>query len=242
MRLQTKKEATAALAIEKRLQIDEGKRIADRVDKLRELSAQEEANFHLFRDQSLALLKEEIQEHTEYISQLEKEVEILEVRKQEALVPINAQKEEADRILQETNSLLLSNQEKEQILLRNDGILTDRLKDVSERESVCDNRDEVLVREVRTLETDRQAFSERVQEFNESSTQKTAELITREKAVVASEKSVSYRENDIGIREELAVKQEQKNKDKDTELRRRFQSLESSIASMEKKFGKKLKI
>lgn len=46
--------------IEQKREIDEGKKLALKVDKLRELSAQEQSRLTLFRDESLKKIRQEI--------------------------------------------------------------------------------------------------------------------------------------------------------------------------------------
>lgn len=47
-------------ALERKREIDEGKKLAERVDKLRELSSKEQANLSEFRDHTLKAIRQEI--------------------------------------------------------------------------------------------------------------------------------------------------------------------------------------
>lgn len=60
MRLLSKRAADEAKALDRQREIEEGKKLATRVDKLRELSAEEEKNIRQFRDRELASIMTEL--------------------------------------------------------------------------------------------------------------------------------------------------------------------------------------
>lgn len=60
MRLLSKEQITITQSLERQREIQEGAKLAKKVDDLRELSAKEQTNLIKFRDESLKEIKEEI--------------------------------------------------------------------------------------------------------------------------------------------------------------------------------------
>lgn len=97
MRLLPKKEIDSQKAQERKAEIDEGVKLARRVDSLRELQATEEANLTKFRQASLAQLQMEIKPLEEQRDGLLREVTSLEERRAIALIPLDAEWQKLDR-------------------------------------------------------------------------------------------------------------------------------------------------
>lgn len=81
MRLLDKKEITADSALERKRQIDEGLRLAKRIDALRQTELEEQAKLGKFRTETLKILKEEVDMLQAKKKALLKEIETLELIK-----------------------------------------------------------------------------------------------------------------------------------------------------------------
>lgn len=60
VRLLTKREVDVAKAKDRQREIDEGKKLADRVDALRRMAVEEEQKLELYRTQALSTIQEDI--------------------------------------------------------------------------------------------------------------------------------------------------------------------------------------
>lgn len=128
MRLLKKSEVSIAKAAEKKREIDEGLKLARRIDGLRETWAEEDAAFQKFRSETIAKIHDDITKEQEKLGPLKKEVKELEESKAEALKPLteekaalkreraelDRQREEAD----ERESLLRDKERKAELALK----------------------------------------------------------------------------------------------------------------------------
>lgn len=94
MKLLPKSEVAKAKSIDRQREIDEGIKLAKRVDGLRETAAQEEASLKLFRDKTLTKIHEEITEATKQRDELKEEISQLEEKREKALKPLDKKREE----------------------------------------------------------------------------------------------------------------------------------------------------
>lgn len=89
MRLLDKSAVQSHKAREQRQTIEEGVKLAQRIDNLREVAAQEEAALTKFRSETIAKIHEEIKAESAKKEHLTKEVRDLEKRRQNALEPLD---------------------------------------------------------------------------------------------------------------------------------------------------------
>lgn len=97
MRLLQKSDVVRAKAIDRQREIEEGKKLADRVDTLRRLSSDEESNIQAFRARSLANVQSEIAVFFEQKNSL---IEDIEIRKRELstlMIPLDGKWKDVDR-------------------------------------------------------------------------------------------------------------------------------------------------
>jgi hypothetical protein len=92
MDLLPKKEVERLKADERRKEIDEGVKLAKKVDALRELAAKEEANLEKYRVESTKSLRVEISGLLEQKGTLVKEIKEVEERRRIALIPLDSEK------------------------------------------------------------------------------------------------------------------------------------------------------
>lgn len=77
MRLLPKQEVNDRLKESRRIEIDEGAKLARKIDTLRETALKEEANLTKFREESIKIVTEEIKKLIEKKETLLKEIELL---------------------------------------------------------------------------------------------------------------------------------------------------------------------
>jgi len=108
MKLLSKTEVIAVKAQERLVEVQEGLKVARKVDALREAAAKEETSLELFRSETLKKIHEEIKSVTDTRDALKEEVRQLEQDKKEALKPldaawqeVNVAKDTANRMVEE---------------------------------------------------------------------------------------------------------------------------------------------
>jgi hypothetical protein len=84
-------------ATERSQTIAEGKKLAERVDRLRQLQAEEEHKLHLFRQEALTHIHEEITTETDTLNALKKEVTDLKKEREELQKPLDEAWEDVAR-------------------------------------------------------------------------------------------------------------------------------------------------
>jgi coenzyme F420-reducing hydrogenase delta subunit len=88
LKLLQKREVDKAKAVERQLEIDEGMKLAKRVDSLRMVQAQEERSLNDFRVKMVAEISSEITALTDTVASLKKEVAEIEALRAEGLSPL----------------------------------------------------------------------------------------------------------------------------------------------------------
>lgn len=91
MKLLPKSEVDSLKAVERRRDIDEGLKLAKKVDNLREVVAREYVALKAYRETTLAVIQDEINEKNKTLIPLRAEVADLEARRALALVPLDAE-------------------------------------------------------------------------------------------------------------------------------------------------------
>ena len=83
MKLLPKSDIAKAKSVDKQREIDEGMKLAKRVDSLREVAAAEEASLKKFRSETLGAINTEITANATKRDELTQEVQSLEERKED---------------------------------------------------------------------------------------------------------------------------------------------------------------
>lgn len=111
MKLLPKSEVEKARAADKQREINEGSKLAKKIDNLREVVVEEEEALELFRKETIKRIYEEITVEAQKRDNLKKEVTDLETRKRIALEPLDQQwgeLKEAQRSFEEVKTQHLS--------------------------------------------------------------------------------------------------------------------------------------
>lgn len=204
MKLLTKQEIVREKSLERKNEIDEGVKLARRVDTLRQTVAKEEANLNKFRDESLKILRndlETLQKQKEVlvsqINELDEQKRILRIPLDSEWVKVETRKKEIQtdqELLNEKVSNLLQKEQNYALNIRELLIEQERTKD--ERSKASQN----LIKSSENL-----AFSEKIisetqakrKENDEYFAQKNKELLSREAQIAISERELKLKEDQI---------------------------------------------
>lgn len=158
--------------------------------------AQIEFNESMARNQAKWALEE--QEHTERIKDMTKEIEALESRKQQALIPLELYKKEADKLLLEAQEIIQKSKEKEEQADYLQEKLENKLSEVSDRENVVLDTEKLLEVAKRGVENQQEFIKKSSEElskqmivFHEKQKLEEASLLKRKEEVAMAEISLN---------------------------------------------------
>lgn len=194
MRLLKKSEIDSAKAGDRKRDIDEGSKLAKRVDALREAQATEEASLEKFRRETIAHINEEIISKTYERDSLSKEVYDLEDRKKIALLPLDSEwlevKAKQDELTEYAQKL---NQEKLMLIQSKKDFDIEEDKQKVEKRRISDERNR-SIKSLTETETNREE-SVKVLTKNKRVLEETEELLRREeRKAKAKEKALQSAE------------------------------------------------
>ena len=101
MRLMPKSKVSQANAVAKKKDIDEGVKLAKRIDGLRETLADEEQSLDKFRVAQIEGIKAETAPLEEYLGGLKKEIEELERTRAQLLIPLDEEWDKVNKLKEE---------------------------------------------------------------------------------------------------------------------------------------------
>lgn len=197
MRLLPKNEVQGARALDRHREIEEGKKLATRVDDLRQLEAIEKANLLKFREESLKRVKAEIEALVLEKTSLENEIEAKKVERSRLLIPLDKEWEEIKakniEIDQKREQLVQNNE----LLHQNELIYNQRLNELkTEQERVATERENskfALQISVKMRDESEQILLE----TKEKKRRVSFEVKKIEKALNVREYDVAARERDV---------------------------------------------
>ncbi len=226
MRLLDKKSIEVQKSTERKREIEEGKKLANSVDSLRQTLGKEQENLRNFRDATMNSIKAEIDVLSKKKEALNLEIEALEARRKESLMPIDLSKEWKEVEIQK--------------------------KDLLQRETYVISR-EILVQELDKREIRIAEKEKKIDDYfeNSRSSYEKAENIRNE--IEKNKKDwelvhktrlneLEVKEKDVISREAIASQQiEQTKKDKNEILLKGTELIEreSTLDSKEKELNKK---
>lgn len=213
MRLLPRSEVDKAKATDRLREVNEGKKLATRVDSLRELASVEEKNLASFRDKTLNALKEDILSLNSVKSTLSNEVKDLQKQRDLLLVPLDA------KWLEVTNAQKICNDWEETLEKREEDVTEARTSLYNEAKELETKRFNIQNEEERVKETvdsallmRKQAKEVLAQARNDAHVSSLeAELTT--KILIQRELTLAARERDVEIAREYneAISQENRN-------------------------------
>ena len=117
LKLLKKSEIDKAKSLDRQRDINEGLKLATRVDSLREVSAQEEVALTKFRTETLAQIGNDIMKESKKLDKLKEEVKEAESKKAEAQIPLDT---EWEKVKSEHNTLADKSKELEELKINLD--------------------------------------------------------------------------------------------------------------------------
>lgn len=196
MRLLTKSEVQQELAVERKMQIDEGISLARKVDGLRQKATSEEAALEQFRTGTTSVVIKEVEELIEKRDNLKVEVRSLEEQRDTALDPLYTKEAEVDKKLEALEAA------KQHLIEREEAVATaERELEVKRTELSRDRGtlDSELTEATEYKRAARDIFlAARVKEsqVNDDLGQREAKVLGRERSVAVREQAVAGRERD----------------------------------------------
>lgn len=230
IKLLSKQEINQKQALQKHAEIEEGRKLAKRVDNLRELAVQEEASLASFRSKTVKIINEEIRKATLERDALLEEVKVLRSELETGFSELK--KAEKAIELREQDLNLRENQIEERIALvktkekqvkkdydRNTAI-TSRLEYANERIKKINEEAELKMQIAEDMFADA--------DLKKNQIERMFQRITEE--LHSKDITVASRERDITIKEERVKRQEQSLRERELQLIDREQTLEREYA------------
>ncbi len=209
-RLLPKQEIAAQKAGERKLEVDEGRKLAKKVDDLRELYGQEQAKFEQFKAGATREAKELTTTLRGQIQALQSDVADLEQRRQTALAPLDAEKAQltAERATLEAEKEHLY-QEKERSVQVFDSLNHDKEMTRVTYDRILEMRKD-LDKLIADASADRKDTGGILNDAKEKRAIMEAEIESRERTLSHSETALYMRNVDLDNRERnLRVKEEE---------------------------------
>lgn len=234
MKLLNKKEIDIAKESERKRDIDEGLKLARRVDNLREIAAKEEQSLALFRQKTLKAINEDIRNLSSEKELLSNEVRLLRKEIAEGLAPLRVRREEIENQLSNLLSEQTKLQEKKNLLNRLSLHLDARELAIDDNfrlsKEAVDNANQ-LVKEA--LEKDSLANKATEQMLQIEARVKEYERVTIEQ-LGKRELQVSTREENQLLRDKQQDAREKELNTRETKLRDREQKLLRNLKLLKK--------
>lgn len=206
MRLLTKSEVQQELAVERKMQIDEGISLARKVDHIRQTAGSEEALLEQFRSGTTAVVLEEVSDLIVQRDNLKVEVRSLEEQRDTAFDPLYTKEAEVDKKLE--------------LLAVNTEALQEKADGTEARERALDKRESALSTKeglVGSMESSAQANLDashdillaskvKEQQVNDDLSRREAQVVGRELTVSSREEAIGWREKDANNKLQTAKK------------------------------------
>lgn len=209
MKLLSKQEITQQKGTEHKRDIDEGLKLARKIDNLREVSSKEEQNLKKFRDESLSSTKKEIDTLIEEKATLTKDVDFLrEQRKKLIEIPLNLAWKDIDKQNETIKSIKAVLEDRTIYLKQKEDLITEQEKNIhlnkeeaeEERQLAQKDRLEAKKLKLEAQQINKSANESKDKELSNLSL-KVQELMKREGEVAVREKNALMKESQFVERE-----------------------------------------
>lgn len=215
MRVLPKQEIDVLKAQERQVEVNEGLKLAKKVDALRETVAKEQANLFKFRDETLKAVNREVAFATHRKSELLNDIEELEERKRRALEPLTTElnnlqetkalMEEQSQRLQTWSKGLESQdyayQKREHEIAKEELLLSDERSRYDSELSLLDTARKDHEEARNSLQTAQKAFNEEMTDAEKATVLKSLELAVKERNVELGWIAIGAKEADLVTRE-----------------------------------------
>lgn len=230
MKLQNKKIIQAEATKERKTQIDEGVKIATKVDELRRVHAEEERSLYEFRDKSIETLKKDIGPLLNQKENLLEEIKELQDRKQVLLdIPIEASLKEMEERKAKISEIEEGLKNRLEYLLSKNLEIDLRFKELVKAEEKL-SREKDLVENTRSKIVVVNAETEKI--LNQAQS-KIAEIMEYEKTMKTQFKledaKIINRSTDLDNRENSLNKREKELNEKEKFINDKYATLERTV-------------
>lgn len=205
MKLLSKLDVTKNKAVERKREIDEGAKLARKVDGLRQLSAAEESNLTKFREESLKELNKVILSKQKESDDLDEDIKIKKGIRDKLLEPLQVEFDAIDNAKKDIEKLNLDLERREETLRKATLILELEQKQLETSNKQLDTKhrylDEQLLEAI--------VHTNELERLRKDSDERNANIKKQEKMVVSD---LIRREAAVAIREKDAMLQQEHNK------------------------------
>ncbi len=229
IKLLSKSDIASKKAGERRQSVDEGVKVAHRVDNLRKVAANEEQALEKFRKESMKAVKDEISAKIKERDALISEVKLLEGRKVEALKPLTAEKVLAENVSRalEAKKAELIEEEKRGII--RDKTLDKRQKDLAALEKSVEKSRVLANKKLQEAEENSKEAEQALKNAHTTFDNLSKQMTDREKDIAKKEKVIEAREREVDAKLEAIKKQRQEIVAHQTNLASREAALQSNL-------------
>lgn len=234
MRLLPKQEVNIRQAQQKKAEIDEGLKLARRIDSLREIAAQEEASLASFRSSTLKAIQEDIKKLENERNAVKKEVDDLRKELKEGTKRLDVRENELKEHAESLKKLETTLNSRVQALKT----LATKLKEQSKQSTDYYNRLLYAHKVINEIRKETEATYAEAKSFTDLSKQQYADIVRMSEAVELDLRTrdiaVASKERDLTIREERIAKTADDLRKKAILLEDREQTLERELARLKK--------
>lgn len=214
MKLLPKSDILIKKAQDQKQAVDEGKKLAQKVDTLRELAANEEASLDKFRSETLEQIHKETTEAATKRDALLGEVRELESAKREALQPLTRELELIDEAREELAQKAAHNATQALTIDAREQSISAKEKEVGQTLLRVETKEEAVTRKLADIintETDTKQLNQTairlMEEADSIRTKLSTELVHREEQCSSNEKRIILREQQLEADKSALVKE-----------------------------------
>lgn len=217
MRLLTKSEITRQKSVERKTEIDEGVKLARRIDEMRETLAKEEANLAKYRSETAPMVMKETDVLIEKRTTLQKDIAELKKKRRELMQPLDAEWKKVkdgqkelerkesdlkDRVCLIENREEKLSQHEQQLAIEKGRIADEKKRSTATLVEVSELHAQA---QADTVEADRRLAEATVYCENQYKilTSRETDLAARERENVLRQKSLTAREKEVNLREKF---------------------------------------
>lgn len=226
MKLLDKKSVNADLAHQKKLQIDEGVKLATKVDVLRETVIKEEGNLQRFRGETIQFVQKEIDEKIQERNLLEKGNVFLREERIRLSAPIDLTEawEEVKAGKAEITSWKDSLSEKEVRMIARESDVVDAEQSLTKRAETITRKEKLIERTLTGAQEKFEKASVTLEKAQEEGSKLINDAVHREQAVTLRESDATVKEVALLEREKTATAHELDLSNRELALKDRYET------------------
>lgn len=213
MKLLPKSELIKKKAVVQQQTVEEGKKLAKTIDRLREVAAEEEASLEKFRSETLKQIYQETTEANSKLEVLKAEVKSLQEARQEAQKPLDEEKHAIEVLMGKLKEKEAQIEAQSLSLVEEERVLEEKKKDIAKTTLQIESTEHevaVLFNNAKANETATTIALEEAKRAEEAAAKirRTieAELVHRERICSDTENSIILRERNLAVREAELLK------------------------------------